>query len=147
MKKLITAILILTAFSAKAQYYGGMQFGYSTKNKLTGALIGGYQFTNQQNENKAIVLEGQMKFHIDRVNPAYFNAMAGYNFPLTSSITITPLAGSGYRLQSTDNKELNTIVWVAALRLEWKSNTIEYCYTDKTQFITIGIRALKGRDL
>lgn len=146
MKKLITAILFLTAFTTQAQVYGGMQGGYSTKQKLTGALIGGYQFTSQQNENKAVILEGQMKFHVDRVNPAYFNAMAGYNFPITEAITITPLAGSGYRLQSTDKKSLNGIVWVASLRLEWKSNTLEYCYTDKTHFITIGIRALKGRD-
>ena len=87
-----------------------------------------------------------MKFHLDRIVPAYFNAMAGYGFPVTANITLTTLAGSGYRLQSTDKKSLNTIVWVAALRLEWKSNTIEYNYTDKTHFITIGIRALKGRD-
>lgn len=133
MKKILTAVAIIITTAAHSQFYLAPYAGISTGTPVAG-LKAGYQYSN-------FLAEAEIKYHPDRYSPAYFGGNAGINIPI-GSLTITPLLGAYYRLQSTDQKWKNYTVLNYALRTEYKSTFIEISRTDKTTFFTIGFRGM-----
>ena len=133
MKTIITTVFAFIFFTGYTQPYAVPSIGKSDLNYIAGVSIG-YGFKN-------VIAEGNMLFHLDRVNAAYLGGSVGYNVPV-GSFVLTPLIGRNYRLISTDKTSLNGWVYSAGLRIEYEHFTLSYTRMDEVNFCTVGVRGL-----
>jgi hypothetical protein len=140
LRTLLFVILIASVgLESKAQFGLGADIGVSSKAPTAGLHVI-YQVPSDN--LLTATFEYDQRVHIDNRNAAYFGFRAGPVFNLETGRTyITALAGSYYRLVSTDYKSLNSWDIGAGLRYVNRPLTFETFYVNKTYSVTVGLVA------
>ena len=139
MKKILCAAAALIAVSSlhsQAIFHLGIMT--STRAKLMVDAGAGYAIKNFGIEGAIIAPP------LDNAedHPAYFAATTGYTVNINEAWSITGIAGTAYRMQSLDKKELNGFVGHAGIRIKFKDVYIGAEYMDKTVMLSVGMAGI-----
>jgi hypothetical protein len=140
MKKLLIIITVLiVSFNCKGQFYAGLGVGTSTK-----APIGELQIGVESYQ-----LQVQTGFYCHLNNKVSDGAtFYGKASPVIhiSNFKLMPGIGYAYNVRSTDRKELNSkglLLSIYGYKEVYNGDLfVGATYTDKTLFISIGLRAV-----
>lgn len=137
-KSLTLVAAIAIALTSQAQLFLGVGAGGSTAPSAAADLQIGYNI-------RGFLFQGGYVTHINRKDPAIFNARVGHEFYLNDALSISFSAGYAYQLYSTDNKYRNLTSYILSADISkyvGESGALVFTLYNSDKYVlgTIGFR-------